>query len=483
MSSNSKLHAAILSSPGMGHLIPVLELGKRLVADQDVAVTIFAMSSSTSQAESQAIKAATTPKLRVVELPPVDISGLVDQHTAVVACLAVMMREIRPAFRSALRDMAFPPTMLIVDLFGTESLPIGDELGIPKYVYLASNAWFLSLITYSPTLDKEVEGEYVERTEPLKIPGCRPVRPEDVADPMLDRTNQQYSEYIRIGVEIALGDGILLNIWEELQPTTLAAFRDEKLLGGVTKMVPVYPIGPLTRPVQSGLPTVNDDLFDWLDKQPSESVIFVCLGSGGTLSYEQMTEMAWGLELSQQRFIWVVRPPTTKSADAAFFTSGNGDGDLSSYLPEGFLTRTRDVGMVVPLWAPQVDILGHPSVGGFFSHCGWNSTLESVRNGVPMIAWPLYAEQRMNATLLTEELGVAVRSEVPPWKKVVGREEIQRMVRKIMVEKDGFKIRDRVKELKLSGEKAFREGGSSYSALSQVVSKAMQDIKKIRACK
>lgn len=324
MSSNSKLHAAILSSPGMGHLIPVLELGKRLVADQDVAVTIFAMSSSTSQAESQAIKAATTPKLSVVELPPVDISGLVDQHTAVVACLAVMMREIRPAFRSALRDMAFPPTMLIVDLFGTESLPIGDELGIPKYVYLASNAWFLSLITYSPTLDKEVEGEYVERTEPLKIPGCRPVRPEDVADPMLDRTNKQYSEYIRIGVEIALGDGILLNVWEELQPETLAAFRDEKLLGGVTKMVPVYPIGPLTRPVQSGLPTVNDDLFDWLDKQPSESVIFVCLGSGGTLSYEQMTEMAWGLELSQQRFIWVVRPPTTKSADAAFFTSGNG---------------------------------------------------------------------------------------------------------------------------------------------------------------
>lgn len=139
--------------------------------------------------------------------------------------------------------------------------------------------------------------------------------------------------------------------------------------------------------------------------------------------------------------------------------------------------------MVVPLWAPQADILGHPSVGGFFSHCGWNSTLESVTNGVPMIAWPLYAEQRMNATLLTEELGVAVRSEVPPWKKVVGREEIQRMVRKIMVEKDGFKIRDRVKELKLSGEKALREGGSSYSALSQVVSKAMQDIKKIRACK
>lgn len=130
----------------------------------------------------------------------------------------------------------------------------------------------------------------------------------------------------------------------------------------------------------------------------------------------------------------------------------------------------------MPLWAPQVDILGHPSVGGFITHCGWNSALESVTNGVQMIAWPLYAEQRLNATSLTEELGVAVRSEVPPWKKVVGREEIERMVRKIIVEKDGFKIKSRVKELKQSGEKALREGGSSYNALSQMVSKAMQDL-------
>ncbi|KAL6224675.1 hypothetical protein ACLB2K_003530 [Fragaria x ananassa] len=355
MGSNSTVHAAILTSPGLGHVIPVITLGKCLIAaNQNASVTIFAMP-STSQAESQTIKEATTAKLNVVELPPVDISSLVDPKAAVVTCLAVWMREIRPAFRSALQDMACRPTMLIVDFFGTESLHIADELGIPKFVYVPCNAWFLALMTYSPTLDKEVEGEYVDRTEPLKIPGCRPVLPEEVADPMLDRTNQQYSEYIRFCGEIPLCDGIFLNTWEELQPTTLASFRDEKLLGGVTKMVPVYPIGPLTRPVRSrsGHPRVDQDLFEWLDKQPSESVLFVSFGSGGTLSYEQMTEMAWGLELSQQRFIWVVRPPTTKS-DAAFFTSGNGDGDLSTYFPKGFLTRTSGIGLVVPLWAPQV---------------------------------------------------------------------------------------------------------------------------------
>ncbi|KAM1174623.1 hypothetical protein ACFX15_026639 [Malus domestica] len=289
---------------------------------------------------------------------------------------------------------------------------------------------------------------------------------------MLDQIDQQYLEYVRIGTNFSKSDGILMNRWEDLEHKTIDALRDEGLLGRVAK-VPVYPIGPLTRQVQSAGSTstsIRDEgLFNWLDKQPCEFVIFVSLGSGGTVSLEQMTEMAWGLELSQQRFIWVVRPPA-RSADADFFTSGNQDDDPSTYLPKGFLTRTHDVGLVVPLWVSQVDILSHPSIGGFWSHCGWNSSLESITNGVPMMVWPLYGEQRMNATLLTEELGVAVRSKVLPSKKVVGREEIKEMVRKIMVDKDGQAIRGRVNGLKLSAAKAWSVGGSSYNALSQISS-------------
>ena len=100
------------------------------------------------------------------------------------------------------------------------------------------------------------------------------------------------------------------------------------------------------------------------------------------------------------------------------------------------------------------------------SHCGWNSTLESLTNGVPMIAWPLYAEQRMNADMLTEELGLAVGPEELPTKKVVGREEIEKMVRKILVDQEGNEIRARVKEIKDSATKALSEqSGSSYVAL------------------
>ncbi|XP_059456436.1 anthocyanidin 3-O-glucosyltransferase 5-like [Corylus avellana] len=463
----SKPHAALLSSPGMGHLIPVVELGKRLVTHHNFTVTIFAVTSPMSPAESDVIQSCMSPKLfDIVQLPPVDISGLVDANSQIVTRLSVMMREALPAIRSAISAWNPQPTMLIVDLFGTESLPIADELDMPKYVYVASNAWFLALTIRVPFLDKELEGEYVDRVEPLRLPGCKSVWPEDVVDMMLDRTNQQYFEYVRIGSEIPMSDGILLNTWADLQPTSLAALRDEDLLGRVIKS-PVYPVGPLTRAVSAS----NDPLmFDWLAMQPSESVIYVSFGSGGTLSHEQMTEMAWGLELSQQKFIWVVRQPSIGAADAAFFTAGNalGDDDPLKYLPDGFLTRTKNVGLVVPLWAPQAEVLCHPSVGGFVSHCGWNSALESITNGVPMIAWPLYAEQRMNATLLTEELGVAVRPKVLPSKKVVGRQEIEKMVRTIMQDKEGHAIRARVKELKHSAEKALSMGGSSFNALSEL---------------
>jgi coniferyl-alcohol glucosyltransferase len=458
----SKPHAALLSSPGMGHLIPVLELGKRLVTHHNFTVTIFAVTSPMSPAESDVIQSCMSPKLfDIVQLPPVDISGLVDANATVFTQLSVMMREARPAIRSAISAWNPRPTLLIVDLFGTESLAIADELEMPKYVYVASNAWFLALTIRVPFLDKEVEGEYVDQVEPLRLPGCKSVWPEHLVDPMLDRTNQQYFEYVRIASEIPRSDGILLNTWADLQPTSLAALRDEDLLG----RVPVYPVGPLTRTVSAS----NGPMFDWLDMQPSESVIYVSFGSGGTLSYEQMTEIAWGLELSQQRFIWVVRQPSIGVADAAFFTAGNASGDDPlNYLPDGFLTRTKNVGLVVPLWALQAEVLCHSSIGGFVSHCGWNSALESITNGVPMIAWPLYAEQRMNATLLTEELGVAVRSKVLPSKKVVGRQEIEKTVRTIMEDKERNAIRARVKELKQSAERALSMGGSSFNALSEL---------------
>ncbi|KAK4410226.1 Anthocyanidin 3-O-glucosyltransferase 5 [Sesamum angolense] len=468
-SSVRNLRVAILSSPGMGHLIPVVVLANRLAAHHNVRVTVLQVTTAVSPPESKLLDLPLHKDLvQIIQLPPVDISHLVGPSTQVVTQLCLMVREAVPVVRSAIAAMESRPDALFVDHFGTDALPIAAELNIAKYVYVPTTAWFTALTVYCPVLDQEIEGEYVDQLEDLRIPGCKPVRPEDVVDPMLDRNDQQYDEYVRMGKQIPLSDGILFNSWEDLESKTIQALRENQALRSVVN-IPVYPVGPLRRPVEPAGPT--SEWISWLDRQPNESVLFVSFGSGGMLSAEQITELAWGLELSCQRFIWVVRPPTRGRVDDAFFNVGNSSDGTPNYLPEGFSTRTRDVGLLVSMWAPQIEILSHSAVGGFLSHCGWNSTLESITNGVPMIAWPLYAEQRLNATFLVEEAGVAVRPRELPTKQVVGREEIERLVRSIIEHKEGQGMRDKAKQLKMSAEDGLGRAGSSYKSMCEILSK------------
>ncbi|XP_059281721.1 anthocyanidin 3-O-glucosyltransferase 5-like [Lycium ferocissimum] len=467
---SSKLHVAILSSPGMGHLIPVLVLGNRLATHHNIKITILAITTSSSLTETQFLKKSHEKETtEIIPIPSVDISHLIDSSTKLFTRFRILVRETLPEIRSVIASMTHRPNALIVDIFCTQILPIAEEFNIPKYAYHPTTLWTLALFIYCQVFDKEIEGEYVDLKEPLKIPGCKALRPEDVVDPMLDRSNQQYEEYVKLGVEYTHFDGILINTWEDLEPETIKALRNNDKLRSVLKVpdYPIYPIGPLRRTVEI---TERDEVIQWLDKQNLESVLFVSFGSGGTLSSQQMTELAWGLELSQQKFVWVVRPPSDGDADSAYLNSGRNDTRTAlEYLPEGFITRTKDMGLVVPMWAKQVEILSHSSVGGFLSHCGWNSTIESLTNGVPMIAWPLHAEQRMNATMLTEELGVAIRPAVLPTKKVVWREEIQGMMRILMQTKEGKCIREKAKKLKMSAKNALSEGGSSYNSICELV--------------
>ncbi|XP_007047010.2 PREDICTED: UDP-glycosyltransferase 72E1 [Theobroma cacao] len=470
----TKPHVALLASPGLGHLIPVLELGKRLVTHHNFRITIFVLASEASTAQNQLLESSNMDVLNIVSLPSAEISTKVDPGAHIVTKIVVIMRESLPGLRSAMAAMKSRPSALIVDLFGTEALPVADEFKMLKYVFIASNAWFLGITVYAPTVEKIVDEEHVKQQKPLKIPGCKSVRFEDTLEAYLNRNDQLYGEYARVGLEIPEADGILVNTFEDLEPATLRSLTDAELLGRVAK-VPVYPIGPVVRTL--GPLVLADPVLDWLDKQPSQSVIYVSFGSGGTLSAKQMTEIAWGLEQSQQRFIWVVRPPVENDASGTFFTVGNDSDGTPDYLPDGFLTRTRDRGLVLPMWAPQTDILAHPSVGGFVSHCGWNSTMESLLNGVPLIAWPLYAEQKMNATMLTEELGLAVRPKMSTSSRIVERKELEMVVRKIMVDKDGQEIRDRAKELKHIAQKALSKGGSSCTSLSQVAKEIEMSLK------
>ncbi|KAI7750513.1 hypothetical protein M8C21_012361 [Ambrosia artemisiifolia] len=269
-----------------------------------------------------------------------------------------MMRETVPAIHATISAMDFCPHVLVSDIFASKSWAIADELGIPKYAFVTCNAWFTALFTYSPVLDKQVVGQYIDHKEPLDIPGCKPVRPGDVVDAMLNRDDEIYSVYLDHAIDVTMADGMLINTWEDLEPQSLDALRTNEILRSVGKCKPVYTVGPVYKSYEPESVVLNGEVIEWLDKQPTRSVVYVSFGSEGTISTEQMKELASGLEMSEQRFVWVLRPPTGHGSDGSFFEDGQLDATCD-YLPEGFLTRTKKVGLVVSSWAPQVKILNH----------------------------------------------------------------------------------------------------------------------------
>ncbi|KZV38011.1 hydroquinone glucosyltransferase-like [Dorcoceras hygrometricum] len=254
-----------------------------------------------------------------------------------------------------------------------------------------------------------------------------------------------------------MADGLLVNSFKELEPGAIEALQQEE-----SGKPPVYPIGPL---ILTGTKS-DDPCLKWLDDQPTGSVLYVSFGSGGTLSQAQITELALGLEMSKQRFLWVIRCSNDGHSNAAYFDSHNSDDPLA-YLPERFLERTKNRCLLVPMWAPQAQILAHDSVSGFLTHCGWNSVLEGVVNGVPLIAWPLYAEQKMNAFFLEESVKVALRPKMGG-NGLVEREEICGIVKGLMEGEEGKRIRSRMRELKDSAAKALGEDGSCLQILGML---------------
>ncbi|KAK1587097.1 hypothetical protein Q3G72_009453 [Acer saccharum] len=197
----------------------------------------------------------------------------------------------------------------------------------------------------------------------------------------------------------------------------------------------VVPVGPLVQRPQDH--DGDEKIMDWLNKKEASSVVFVSFGSENFLSKEEIEEMAHGLELSNVDFIWVVR---------FHGENNNVKKTIHEALPQGFLDRIQiqGKGLIVD-WAPQAKILAHTSSGGFVSHCGWNSTLEAMMYGVPIIAIPLKFDQPLNANLVVD-MGVAI--EVPArGEKIITRQEVAKAIKTVLVEEQGKEVRRRAKEL------------------------------------
>ncbi|WMV34619.1 hypothetical protein MTR67_028004 [Solanum verrucosum] len=228
---------------------------------------------------------------------------------------------------------------------------------------------------------------------------------------------------------------------------------------------PVWCLGPFHMLLESSVDLLNRSAqhvsLEFLDKQDANSVIFVSFGTTTTLSQEQVNEFALGLEQSSHKFIWVVRDADDERLD----TENNSEGK------DGFEERVEGRGMVVRNWAPQLEILGHPSTGGFMSHCGWNSCMESISMGVSIASWPIHVDQPYNTVFITNVLKIGIS--VWKWSRreeIVPAAAIEKAVKTLMGTPEGEEMRQRAVELSNKIKNFVSHGGLARKEMESFIS-------------
>ncbi|GLJ41412.1 hypothetical protein SUGI_0857160 [Cryptomeria japonica] len=269
--------------------------------------------------------------------------------------------------------------------------------------------------------------------------------------------------------------GYIINTFSTLESEFVHQGREELIYSGK----PVWSVGPLLpqaffndeRRLQLQADT---ECVIWLDRQAPASVLYVSFGSISSLSATQIGELADGLERSGQPFLWVLR-----ISDGAHSSTEEQFDSACKFLKQGYEKRLEGRGFIVRNWAPQLDILFHKSTGGFLTHCGWNSTVESISAGVGMLTWPLHSDQFANSALITGELKAGV--EVKEWgnaeeNETVSAEEVEKAVKRLMRSEEGMQVRKRVQELKGEARKAVGDGGSSCKDMDSLLHHFSQSI-------
>ncbi|GAB2282504.1 hypothetical protein Dimus_017046 [Dionaea muscipula] len=493
----SRAELILIPLPGMGHLIPAVELAKRLVArDERVSVTILILKLPFDQMISSYIQslheslASISDRINIVELP--DLKTPPDTSTRdFVLQLASLYK---PAVKKAVEERAFGGGGssrlggFILDPFCTDLMSVADEFHVPSYIFFTASAALLSCMLHFQSL-RDDHGLHAaqllaDSDALLDIPGIFNRVPSKVLPIFLEVDDK----FLDIVNKYREARGIILNSSLELETYTIHCLSKDP------NIPPIYPVGPIVNiPIPQeetkgggggggGLGEEeeedNTSIQRWLDNQLPASVVFLCFGSMGSFGEEQVREVAEALKSSGRHFLWALRrPPGGRQG----FEPPSDYDDLNHVLPEGFLDGTAGVGKVIG-WAPQVEILSHPAVGGFVSHCGWNSTLESLWFGVPIAAWPMYSEQNLNAFQLVTELGVAVEVRMDyQWDMmkrssnfVVHKEEIEKAVKAVMDEENP--VRNKAKEMGELSRKTVAQGGSTYASLGRFIDDVFQSI-------
>ncbi|GAV56820.1 UDPGT domain-containing protein [Cephalotus follicularis] len=375
----------------------------------------------------------------------------------------------RPLFRDMLVSGQFGlVNCIIADGIMGYTIDVADEVGIPIFHFRSISACCFWACFSIPQMieagEIPIKGNEAMDVLIRSVPGMETFlrsrdlpsfcRSSDVSNPSLQliMTETRQSPRAR---------ALILNTFEDLEGPILSQIR--------TQCPTTYTIGPLhahrktrlakhaTNTLQrssnsSSLWEVDRSCMTWLDQQPLQSVVYISFGSLAVLTRDQLIEFWYGVVNSKKNFLWVRRLDSTP---------GNKEGE-SEDIPVELVEGTKERGYMVG-WAPQEEVLAHKAVGGFLTHSGWNSTLESIVAGVPMVCWPYFFDQQLNSRFVSEvwKLGLDM-------KDLCDRTIVEQMLNDLMVERRQEFVKSTAEMARLS-RKSVSEGGSSYSNLDRLI--------------
>ncbi|KAI3806485.1 hypothetical protein L1987_22392 [Smallanthus sonchifolius] len=486
-------HIIMLPFMAQGHLIPFLELAHQILHHNPSFTITIANSPLNINYLRSAIANHPSPpsQIHLKSLPfntsdhglPPNSENTDGLPLSQIIKLFHASAALETPFRVFINDVVSrsPLVCIISDIFMGWANGVAKSFGIANYSFTTGGAYgttaYCSIWLNLPHRNLVDGGTHDEFPVPGFPESCRftitqlhqYLRAADGKD--------EWSRFFQPQISLSLqSNGWLCNTVEEMESMGLEVLRNYIKLP-VWCMGPLLPSKMLKNNSDSGSGIIGqrsgkqpgiqpEKCIEWLDSHPVGSVLYISFGSQNTISETQMMELAKGLEESKKPFIWVIRPPI------GFDLKGDFQPD---WLPIGFEDRIGKQGLVVRDWAPQLEILCHRSTGGFLTHCGWNSVMEGLSQGVPLIGWPLAAEQGYNAKMLVEEMGVCVVLARGVHSRVT-KEEVSGMINVVLDRVEGGKGEDmRKKANKLKELISASVEGSSYKAMDDFLTTVISE--------
>ncbi|KAK4260948.1 hypothetical protein QN277_004006 [Acacia crassicarpa] len=456
----SKPHVLIFPYPAQGHILALLDLTHQL-ALRGLSITVVVTPKNLPllhpllRLHPVAVQTLILPFPAHPKIPP-GVENVRELGNAGNYSMINALSKLQDPIIQWFKSHPSPPVAVISDFFLGWTLKLSLHLGIPRISFYSVSALLALIFNFCWQNTQAVRGQRV--IEFSDFPGTPLFKEEHLPSIFRNyRESDPDCEFVRESfLENIVSWGCIFNSFRALEGQYLDYLRSTLKCLRVFVVGPLSLIGPDNGGDQGNQNTeAHSNLFDWLDGCPEGSVLYVCFGSQKLLKREQMEALASGLERSETRFIWVVKPGTSQQVEEGY-----------GAVPDGFDDRVSGRGLVMRNWVPQVKILNHRAVGGFLSHCGWNSVLEGIVAGVMILGWPMEADQFVNAKLLVDDKGVAVRV-CEGADSVPDPDELGGIISKSMRANNGEK--GRAKALRYEAFRSVGQEGKSWTELDEFV--------------